>query len=259
MARKKHHLIKRNPLRRFPSKLRSTRKAAPELSIIIPAYNEEQLIEKTLAAFEWHFSKKHNFEIIAVCDGNTDRTPEIVSKYSKRHRHVRLITFQTRLGKGGSLIQGFKLAKGDFIGFVDADSSISPSDFDRLFTNLKKSSYDGVVASRYLVGSRILLPQPFYRKFMSRGWNLLVRILLGLPFTDIQCCAKIFRKKALFKVLPDLQSHGSEFDVELLLRLYKAGYKIAEAPVAWLSDRHAGFGFLNIVKMFCTLLKLSRQ
>ncbi len=232
------------------------KKQKTKLSIVIPAYNEEQRIQKTLSAFEWHFSKRHNTEIIVVCDGNTDKTPEIVSKYSKRHKHVRLLTFPTRLGKGGGLAQGLKVAKGDLIGFVDADSSTSTADYDHLISALQKSKKDGAICSRYLKKSRVLVSQPFYRKFLSRGWNLLMRILFNVPFTDTQCGAKIFKKEAIQEVLPKMQSHGFEFDVELLWRMQKAGYKIAEIPTTWLHMEQSKFRVKDILGMFWRLLKI---
>ena len=225
-----------------------------KLSIVIPAYNEEQRIQKTLASYDWYFSRKYNAEIIVVCDGNTDKTAELVSRYSKKHKHIRLLTFPVRLGKGGGLIQGLRVAKGNLVGFVDADSSTSTHDYEKLVKIILKSKYDGAVASRYLPKSRILVKQPFYRKFLSRGWNLLVRIIFGIPFTDTQCGAKVFRKKALQKVLPKMKTHGFEFDVELLWRMQKARFKIAEVPIAWLHAEQSKFKVSDIVGMFFRLI-----
>ncbi len=232
------------------------KKQKTKLSIVIPAYNEEQRIQKTLSAFEWHFSKRYNTEIIVVCDGNTDKTPEIVAKYSKRHKHVRLLAFPTRLGKGGGLVQGLKVAKGDLIGFVDADSSTSTADYDHLISALVKSKKDGAICSRYLKKSKVLVSQPFYRKFLSRGWNLLVRILFNIPFTDTQCGAKIFKKEAIQEVLPKMESYGFEFDVELLWRMQKAGYKISEIPTTWVHMEQSKFRLKDITGMFIRLLRI---
>lgn len=231
------------------------KKTKPKLSIIIPAYNEELRIQKTLSAYVWHFSRRYETEFIVVCDGNTDRTPEIVSGYAKRHRNVRLLTFPRRLGKGGGLIEGFKVAKGDLIGFVDADSSTSTSDYDHLVKALTKNKVDGAIASRYLPNSHVLVKQPFYRKFLSRGWNFLVRIIFGIPFTDTQCGAKIFKRAAIQEVLPKMTARGFEFDVELLWRLQRAGYKIVEVPTTWLHMEESKFRIKDIVGMFARLLR----
>ena len=230
------------------------KKQKKKLSIVIPAYNEEQRIQKTLSAFEWHFSRKYNTEIIVVCDGNTDRTPEIVAKYSKRHKHVHLLTFPIRLGKGGGAVQGLKVATGGIIGFVDADSSTSTSDYDHLVQTLLRKKVDGAIASRYLPESKILVKQPLYRKFLSRGWNLWVRLLFGIPFTDTQCGAKVFRKEAIQEVIPKMKSHGFEFDVELLWRIQKAGYKITEVPTTWAHMEQSKFRVKDIAGMFFRLL-----
>ena len=232
------------------------KRSKTKISIVIPAYNEELRIQNTLSAYEWHFSRLDNAEFIVVCDGNTDKTPEIVGRYSKRHKHVRLLTFPVRLGKGGGLIQGLKFAKGELIGFVDADSSTSTSDYEHLVKTLLKSRAGGAICSRYLKESHVLVKQPFYRKFLSRGWNLLVRILFGIPFTDTQCGAKIFKKQAIESVLPKMSAHGFEFDVELLWRMHKAGYKITEVPTTWIHMEQSKFRVKDIVGMFLRLLKI---
>ena len=227
-----------------------------KLSIVIPAYNEEQRIQKTLSAFEWYFRRMYNTELIVVCDGNTDRTPEIVAKYSKRHKHVHLLTFPIRLGKGGGAVEGLKVATGDIVGFVDADSSTSTSDYDHLVRTLLKKKADGAIASRYLPESRILARQPLYRKFLSRGWNLLVRLMFWIPFTDTQCGAKVFRKEAIQEVIPKMKSHGFEFDVELLWRMQKSGYKIVEVPTTWLHMEQSKFRIADIMGMLVRLLRI---
>src|SRR3989338_8848407 len=232
------------------------KKLKTKLSIVIPAYNEEQRIQNTLSAFEWHFSRRYNTEIIVVCDGNTDKTPEIVAKYSKRHKHVHLLTFPIRLGKGGGLVEGLKTAKGDLIGFVDADSSTSTADYDHLIQALLKKKIDGAIGSRYLRESRVLVKQPLYRKFLSRGWNLLVRLMFWIPFTDTQCGAKVFRKETIQEVIPKMKSHGFEFDVELLWRMQKSGYKIVEVPTTWLHMEQSKFRIADIMGMLVRLLRI---
>ncbi len=231
-------------------------KKIPKLSIVIPAYNEELRIMKTLNEFYNYFTKKYNTEIIVVCDGNTDRTPELVAKFAKTHRAVKLLTFPKRLGKGGGIIAGLKAARGDLIGFVDADSATLPADYNNLVEALLKNKIDGAIASRYLPESRILIKQPLYRKFLSRGWNFLVRILFQVPFTDTQCGAKVFRGTAIKKIIPRMQSIGFEFDVEVLWRLNREGFKVKEVPTTWAHQEYSKFRLSNVTGMLFRLLKV---
>ena len=115
-----------------------------QISLVIPAYNEEDKIETTLSNYSNLFQDQ---EIIVVCDG-TDNTQNIVRELSKKYPNIKLLNFEKRLGKGGGIIEGFKAAKGERIGFVDADESVEPDDVMKMFNLL--SDVDGVISSRYL-------------------------------------------------------------------------------------------------------------
>jgi glycosyltransferase involved in cell wall biosynthesis len=145
-------------------------------SIIIPAYNEADRIKSVLRSYIAEFPEQ---EIIVVFDGQ-DNTPDIVEVVAKECPDIRLLTFHKRLGKGGAIIEGFKAARGDKIGFADADESVSPNDLKDMFETL--GEVDGVIASRRLATSKIMIKQPFKRRLASKGFNMLVRILFGLPF-----------------------------------------------------------------------------
>ncbi len=145
---------------------------------------------------------------------------------------------------------------GNIIGFIDADGSTDPQNYEKVLRALLSGNLDGAVASRYLPDSEMPIKQPFYRKFLSRGWNLLVRILFQIPFTDTQCGAKIFSAKALHSVARKIQTHGFEFDVEILWRLHKEGFAIKEVPITWVDKAHSTFRLLDIIGMFFRLLKV---
>lgn len=224
------------------------------ISIVIPAYNEELRIMKTLTDFYRFFTKKYKTEIIVVCDGNTDRTPQIVAKFAKKHKAVKLLTFPNRLGKGGGILAGLRAAHGDLIGYVDADSATLPEDYNHLVKALLKNNLDAAIASRYLPGSKILIKQPIYRKVLSRGWNLIVKAIFQIPFTDTQCGAKIFSSKALKFAIPKIRTRGFEFDVEILWRLHSAGYKIKEVPTRWTHKEYSKFKLLDVIGMLFRLI-----
>ena len=221
-----------------------------QISLIIPAYNEEDRIEAVVSKYSNRFQ---NHEIIVVCDGS-DNTPSIVEKLSENYPNIKLLSFEKRLGKGGGIIEGFEVANGDKIGFIDADESAEPNDLRRMFDTL--SDADGVIASRRLKDSNILVKQSLKRRIASKTFNIIVRAIFGLNFKDTQCGAKVFKKEAIKDVLSELKTKGFEFDVELLWRLKKKGYKIIEFPITWKHSEGSTFSLLNAPKMFFSLLKV---
>jgi len=182
-------------------------------SIIVPAYNEAVRVENVILKYSAEFTGE---EIIIVCDGE-DNTDDIVIGLSLKLPNIRLLSFGERLGKGGAIIEGFREAKGDIIGFVDADESVNPEDLRGMFEALR--NVDGVIASRRLKESTILAKQPIKRRAASKAFNILVRLLFDLPFKDTQCGAKVFKRKAVLDIIDDLETTGFEIDVEILWRL----------------------------------------
>ena len=217
-------------------------------SLIVPAYNEEDRIEAVLLKYANSFPSA---EIIVVCDG-TDNTKDIVRKDFKKYINIKLLSFEKKLGKGGGIIEGFKVAKGERVGFVDADESVEPDDVKKMFDLL--SDYDGVIASRKLRESIILVRPPLKRRIASKTFNILMRVFFGLDFKDTQCGAKVFRKEAVKDVLSELTTKGFEFDVELLWRLKNKGYEVTEFPITWKHSEGSSFSLSNAPKMFFSLL-----
>ena len=141
------------------------------LSIIIPAFNEEHRIKPTLEAY-LDFFKDKDIEIIVVMNGCTDNTLKIVQ--SIKDQRIKYLNLNTP-GKGSAIIQGFKIASGDLISYVDADNSTIPEFLNKLLENME--NYDCVMGSRYLKESKIIIKQPITRRILSRGFNILVRTL----------------------------------------------------------------------------------
>lgn len=222
-----------------------------KLSLIIPAYNEEQRIENVLKSYEGVSQ-----ELIAVANGCTDITAEIVEKFSTKYPHVKLLNFRERLGKGGAIIQGFKKASYDVVGFVDSDLSVPPKEVKRLCTVLKEEDLDGVIGSRRVTGSKVDFSQPLKRRLPSRSFNLLIRALFGLKFRDTQCGAKFFSKEVIDAVVEDLVSTGYEFDVELLWRLNRRGYRVKEVGIEWSHSPKSKFSLHYAPRMLKNLLNI---
>jgi len=203
-----------------------------KLSIIVPAHNEEKRIEKTLQEYVKFFEKKfkNNYEIIVILNGCTDDTLGIVKKIARKYNAIEYRNY-VQAGKGFAITQGLKIAEGDLIGFVDADLSTSPQAFYDLVRNIK--DYDGIIASRYMKGSIVNPKQSFARIVASRIFNFLVRVLFLFSYSDTQCGAKLFKKKTIEKILPNLTITNWAFDIDLLYQAKKAGLKVKEQPTFW--------------------------
>ena len=210
-----------------------------KISIIIPAHNEEKRIGRALKKYiEFFEGEKKNkriedFEINIIINGTTDKTEEVVKKYSKKYKEVKYLNFKER-GKGSAIKEGFRDAlkrDADLIGFVDADMATSPSAFYDLIKNIK--NYDGIIASRYIRGAHIRQKQPISRIIVSRMGNFVIRSFFMLPYKDTQCGAKLFRKKALEKILPRLSITQWAIDIDLLYQAKKLNMQIKEFPTVW--------------------------
>jgi len=218
------------------------------LSIIIPAHQEEKRIAKTLQEYCETFFQD---EIIVSLNNCTDRTLDIVKEFQYKYPEVNLKYIESSLGaKGAAVLAGFRIAIGDYIGFVDADCSTSAEEYKNLFdrllcNNLSIDCYDGIIASRYMKESIVEPKQSWKRIVVSRIFNAFVNVLLGLGYHDTQCGAKIFTKEAVQKVLPQIRTNKWAFDIDLLYHLKKEGLKIMELPTVW-SD--AEYSTLNVGK-----------
>jgi glycosyltransferase involved in cell wall biosynthesis len=215
-----------------------------KLSIIIPAHNEEKRISNTLEEYGKFFSKKYkkDFEIIVVLNACSDNTLQVVSKFRKKYPQIKTLNFKQG-GKGFAITEGFKVAQGDLIGFADADCSTSAEEFYKLI--LRANNFDGVIASRYVKGSIVYPKQSIQRIIVSRIFNFMIRALFLMNYKDTQCGAKVFKKKAVKAVLPNLGITHWAFDVDLLYQMKRRKFKIIEAPTVW---RDKEYSKLNFVK-----------
>jgi len=234
-----------------------------KFSIIIPAYNEEKRIGRTLEVYGSFFSrlKKQKIldtEILVVINNTSDKTEDIVKLCQKKYRVIDYLNFKEG-GKGFAIIEGFKYAlknkKVNLIGFVDADMATSPEAYYDLIKNI--SNNYGIIASRYLPSSKVNPKQKFSRIFISRIFNILVKVLFLLNYKDTQCGAKLFRRKALEKIVPKLGMTQWAIDIDLLYNLKKENLSVKEFPTIW-SDKSASK--LNTkkasIQMFFAVLQL---
>ena len=206
----------------------------PSLLILIPAYNEERRIEPVLRDYAQFFQKHYSgkFRLFVVLNGCTDNTLGVVQKVAADFPEVRALEFRSAIGKGGALIEGLRLASlGDLIGYVDADGATPPHAFLEL---VKKTGVaDCVIGSRWLPGAVIHQSQSSNRQFASRVFHLIVQLLFWLNIRDTQCGAKVMKREVVGKIHPFLQIADMAFDINLLVAIKHAGFKILEVPTEW--------------------------
>ncbi len=227
------------------------------LSLIIPAYNEEQRIGKTLDNYSSYLSSKFkDFEIIIVLNGCKDNTLKVILDYKNKYpKTINYLNFTDPIGKGPAVIEGFKFANKELIGFVDADMSTPPEAFYDLILNLKEN--DGIVASRWTRGSIIPVKQKITRRIVSRVFNIMVRILFNIKISDTQCGCKLFKKQAIKSVIPLLGKTKWAFDIDILYRLNKKGYKIIDIPTYWIDSKNSHLKITKTsIEMFLSIARL---
>ncbi len=205
------------------------------LSFIIPAYNEEFRISKTLDIVLEYFSRQnYTNEIIVVDDGSSDNTAEIVKSYSE----VILIRQGQNMGKGAAVRRGMLGSHGEFRLFSDADLSTPVKETGRLLDELQ-NGYDVCIGSRAIESKLIRKRQPFYREFMGKTFNKIVQMLVLKGINDTQCGFKCFSAISAEAIFPLTKIDGFGFDVEILYLATKLDFKIKELPVEWHNDERS--------------------
>ncbi len=202
-----------------------------DLTVIVPAYNESARLSDTVREYSSYYLGS-SAEILIIVNGSTDNTPEIASQLQSHLPNVRVWVTPQKLGKGGAIYRGFRLALGDIVAFTDADNSTVPAQLDRVVEAVR-SGADVALGSRWLPESVQEIRQPLGRRIASRVFNLIVRLLFGMPYKDTQCGAKAFRVSVLKPLLNHPMSTGWAFDVELIWTLRRKGARIVEVPIVW--------------------------
>ena len=206
----------------------------PSLLLLIPAYNEERRIEPVLRDYALHFQEHYHgkFQIVVVLNGCTDNTLDVVQRVAAEFPAVRPLEFKQSIHKGGALIEGLRLAaQGELIGYVDADGATPPRAFLELVRQMDNA--DCVVGSRWLANSVLHQEQTTTRKFFSRVFHFIVQLLFRLNIHDTQCGAKLMKREVVEKIHPNLRIADMAFDINLLVAVKYAGFRIREVPTEW--------------------------
>ena len=221
------------------------------LSLIIPAYNEEKRLPKTLTEVDSYLrTQDYDYEILVVNDGSGDKTVEIAKNLIPGIKNLRVTGYNRNQGKGYAVRFGMMEAKGDFRLFSDADNSTSVDQVEKMWPEIEKGA-DIVIGSRDIKGAVLDPPQPWIRQMLlGEGFKLFRKLVLGLwKIEDTQCGFKCFSKEAAENIFPKCRISRFAFDPEILIIAEKMGYKIKEIPVYWKNDLESKVKFKSILKI----------
>ncbi|EKD56978.1 MAG: glycosyl transferase family protein [uncultured bacterium] len=206
------------------------------LSVIIPVYNEEKRLDKTFQELEGYFkNKKYSYEVIFIVDGSKDKTKEVIGDYIADKPNFQILNHPINYGKGFAVRQGMLKAQGEYILFTDADFSTPLDQLDKLLPFAQ--NYQIVIGSRYLEGGNIKIKQPFLRRMISRVGNLVMKMVIGLPYKDTQCGFKLFNKNVIKDIFTRTLINRWGFDMEILTIAKIHQFKVKEVSVDWFDDR----------------------
>ena len=225
--------------------------STPELSVVIPAYNEERRLPPTLdrlRAYLGQVALPH--EIVVVDDGSRDKTSD-----AARAQGATVVRNDRNRGKGYAARRGMLLARGRRRLMTDADLSTPIEDLPRLMARLDEG-YDVAIASRALPGSNVEVRQSAYREAMGRLFNVCVRVLAVPGLHDTQCGFKLFTAEAAEASFEPSRLDGFSFDVETLFIARRRGFRIAEVPVTWRNHEASRVGPMNGFRAFLDLGKI---
>ncbi len=216
----------------------------PELSVVIPAYNEAEGIQAALEQVSAYFrSRAIAGEIVVVDDGSTDGTAGLAGQPSVPAA-VRVLVNEENRGKGYSVRRGILSARGRYVGFTDADMATPIDQLDKVRQALE-SGAEVVIGSRALPDSQIARHQPWWRERAGRLFGSFVRTVLLPGIADSQCGFKFFSAAAAQAIFTRQRLTGWAFDVELLYIARRLGYNIVQVPVRWIDEPHSR------VRMLC--------
>lgn len=229
-------------------------KSKMHLSLIIPAFNEEERIGSTLEKILEYLKKRDFlFEILVIDDGSIDSTVKVAESYG-----VKVISQASNQGKGAAVRRGMLEAQGNIRLFSDADLSTPIYELEKVLPEFDRGN-DIVIGSRALQQELIKQHQPWYRETMGKTFNLIVQKLVIKGIKDTQCGFKAFRKDAAEKIFKNAKIDGFAFDVEALFLANQYGFKVKEVPVEWYNDDRSKVNpIFDSIKMILEILKIRR-
>jgi glycosyltransferase involved in cell wall biosynthesis len=224
----------------------------PGISVFLPSHNEEGNVERVVRSWVAELPRvADNFEVIVVDDGSRDRTGEIAERLAE-DSHVKVVRHPVNRGYGGAVISGIRAATQPYVLLCDGDGQFDPSDVERLTPFVPE--YD-VVA-----GHRVRRADHLMRRVNGKAWTMLVRVLLGITISDIDCGFKLFKREKLDGM--ELRAHGAMISTELMARLAGRNAKVKEVDVRHLprlTGEQSGANLKVVARAFKELIALYRE
>ena len=235
----------------------------PEISIVIPAFEEEERLGQSLKTILSYIStEKLTAEVILVDDGSADSTARTAESIFAEHRLIpsQVIRYDKNRGKGYAVRTGLEAAQADIALFSDADLSTPISEMPKLVDPIQNGEYDVTIGSRALDRSLIGTHQPWRREQGGRVMNLIIKSMSGLPFYDTQCGFKAFNMPKFRPLLPSMTIDRFGFDVEFLYVANLHGLKLKEIPVRWNNDERSKVRVVrDSLRMFDELRRIRKN
>src|ERR1700694_1578582 len=208
----------------------------PDISVVVPAYNEAARLGPTVDALLGFFEGRGTrFEIVLVNEGSRDSTLELMESLTARSPAIKVVSLPVNRGKGRATAAGVCATRGRVVLTTDADLSTPIEEIDNFIAALGSGAVIAI-ASRALKGAVIVVSQPFYRVFMGRAFNRLVQWLVLPGLHDTQCGFKLYQGDIARRLFAHMRVDGFAFDVEILIEARRHGHRIVEIPVRWLNS-----------------------
>ena len=213
-----------------------TEKHRVRLDVVIPVYNEERDLERSVNKLRQFLLDHVNYDwrIVVADNASRDRTLEIAQQLSKQHPGQVAYVHLDQKGRGRALRRAWTEGDADIVSYMDVDLSTDLSAFPPLIDSLINSEYDVAIGSRLKKGSQVT--RGLKREFISRTYNLIIKLMFWHHFSDAQCGFKAVTRRAVRDIVPLIQDQAWFFDSELLLLAERMGYKVYEVPVKWADD-----------------------
>lgn len=238
----------------------------PFLSVVIPSYNEMGNIRRNVLDQVYNYLKQQSYdwEVVLTDDGSSDGTTAALHQFAKKDARIRVVE-NIHAGKAPTVTSGMLAAKGQWRLFTDFDQSTPLAEVEKLLEYTKKG-YQVIIGSREMVGAQ-RDEEPFYRRLMGRGFNLIVQMFAVPGILDTQCGFKLFSAEATETLFNKLYIYGSQkerkdaytgaFDVELLYLATKMNYKIQEVPITWYHNKTERVSPVkDSIRMFIDILRM---
>jgi glycosyltransferase involved in cell wall biosynthesis len=212
-------------------------------TLILPVYNEAANLKKCITEIRRRL-KNTDYEIIVAEDGSTDGSDKISDEFSRKFRNVRCLHSDKRLGRGVAIKNASKIAKGEYVGYIDVDMATHPKHIMELVNLAEK--YDVVTGSRYLKES--IAKRALKRHILSMAYNFFVRLLLKSKLHDHQCGFKIFKKAVLKNLNAGIKDNHWFWDTEIMVVAQRSGYSVKEFPITWREGKNSKVSILKDTK-----------